>query len=188
MKPITEPELREVVRRALEERAAQLPGARLCEELGIENGAARVDLALIGAYLEGFELKSDLDSFGRLHNQIHSYNRVFDRITLVTGPAHAEAAAQLMPRWWGLVVAERQPDDSVTLKVVRPATAHQEQDPHSLAMLLWREEAIAVLKAQDDTPPAKANRAELSERLASRLPLDILRAQVSHFLLSRPAR
>lgn len=185
MKPITEAELRAAVKQALGDRALQQPGLRLCEELGIEHGAARVDIALIGERLEGYELKSDLDSFARMHNQIHAYNRVFDHITLVTGPAHAEAAVQLMPRWWGLVVGERQDPEHIALTVVRPPADNPGQDAYSLAMLLWREEALAVLKAQNDTPPTKASRAQLSERLADKFSIEELKTQVSHYLLSR---
>src|SRR5690606_10827842 len=68
------------IRSALVERlrAECAPGHVLIEELGIENGAARVDLAVAGGLLEGFEIKSDLDTLDRLARQMHAYHRVFD--------------------------------------------------------------------------------------------------------------
>src|SRR5258708_893703 len=104
--PITEAELRHCVHSALTARA-EAQGARVFQELQIEHGAARVDLALVSDRLEAFELKSDLDTLGRLHNQIHAYNRFFDRITLVTGPVFSEVARSILPGWWGIATVHR---------------------------------------------------------------------------------
>ena len=185
--PITESELRAFVRERLSERAAA-PGARMFEELGIERGAARVDMALIDDVLEAFELKSDLDDFGRLHNQIHAYNRVFDRITLVTGATLSDAALDVMPRWWGIWAVIRLKNGSLSLKKVRDADVNPRQEIRSLASLLWREEAAAVLLDETGEPPSKrASRAQLCESIAEQVQLLPLRRQVTRRLVSRQA-
>lgn len=188
--PITESELRAFVRERLSMRA-NAPGVRMLEELGIERGGARVDLALVGDVLEAFELKSDLDNFGRLHNQIHAYNRVFDRITLVTGSMLSNAALDVMPRWWGLWAVRRLKNGSLALKRVRDAADHPHQETRSLATLLWREEAAAVLLDETGESPSKrASRAQMCDTIAEQVPLQPLRRQVARHLLSRqtPAR
>lgn len=184
---ITESELRAFVRERLRERASA-PGARMFEELGIERGAARVDMALIDDVLEAFELKSDLDDFGRLHNQIHAYNRVFDRITLVTGATLSDAALDVLPRWWGIWAVRRLKNGSLSLKKVRDAADNPRQEIRSLATLLWREEAAAVLLDETGESPSKrASRAQLYESIAEQVQLLPLRRQVTRRLVSRQA-
>jgi len=184
MLPITESELRQLVRVALSTEAIKI-GAHVCEELGVERGAARVDLALIGAQMEGYELKSDFDSLGRMHNQIHAYNRVFDKITLVTGPVFAAAAEELMPRWWGLMIAQRNEEGIAYLTERRAPTRNTTQDPYSLAMLLWKEEALSVLTAAQVKSSPKASRAQLCDQLVETLPLERLRESVARCLTER---
>lgn len=187
LSPITESELRAFVRERLRKRASA-PGARMFEELGIEWGAARVDLALVDDGLEAFELKSDLDDFGRLHNQIHAYNRVFDRITLVTGEALSDAALDVMPRWWGIWAVRRLKNGSLSLKRVRDAADNPRQESGSLATLLWREEAAAVLLDETGELPSKrASRAQLCDSIAEQVQLHSLRRQVARYLVTRQA-
>ncbi len=184
--PITEFDLRDALRRELTGRTST-PAARLWEEFSLERGAARIDLAIVARQLEGFELKSDLDNFKRLADQMHAYNRVFDEITLVTGTMFEEAARALMPRWWGLVVAERDEHAVISLRVVRAAQNNPVQDAHSLAMLLWRDEAVSVLQQAELSPPRAATRAQLYDRLVAAFSLAELRTQVIHCLYARPA-
>ena len=181
---VGESDLRAAVRDELLVRA-RAEGGRIYEEFAVERGAARIDLAMVAQQLEGYELKSDHDSFARLAEQMHTYNRVFDRITLVTGAAFAEAARTLMPPWWGLIVAQRTAQGGVALVTVRPPAGNPAQDAHSLAMLLWREEALAVLAQQHDHPPRRASRATLHERLAALVPIAELRLYVIERLQER---
>jgi hypothetical protein len=189
-RPITELELRQNIRRRLLERV--IPGkVQLFEELQIERGAARVDLALVGDQLEAFELKSDRDDFTRLHNQIHAYNRVFDRITIVTGSAYAQAVQEVVPSWWGLMAVERLLDlglkaEGLKLRIVRPALPNPAQDRRSLAMLLWREAAALVLREESSVVvPSRANRYDLERAIAESVELARLREHVCRHLLER---
>lgn len=184
--PITESELRQAVRAKLQAEAAKT-GGRLFEELAIEAGEARVDLALVGTQLSAFELKSDLDSFARLHNQVHAYNRVFDRVTLVTGPSYSEASLALMPSWWGVWTASRRANGALALRVQRKPKANPVQERLSLAMLLWRAECIETLTVHTgEAPPKRATRFELQEMLAQALNMRALREAVTGLLRSRP--
>lgn len=182
--PITEKELRDAVRRKLCQPGSAAQG-RLYEEFGIERGAARIDFAVIGSSLDGYELKSDLDSFARMHNQIHAYNRVFDSITLIAGPAFVEMAIRVLPIWWGIWQARRLLDGSLELTEVRSTSKNPGQDPYSVATLLWRDEAMAALVDQRDAPPARATRSELYDRMVVRMSLDSLRSCVTRKLAER---
>lgn len=182
---ITESDLRAAVRSRLIADATK-SGGRLFEEFGIEGGEARVDLALVDTQLSAFELKSDLDSFERLHNQVHAYNRVFDRVTLVTGPTYSEASLALMPRWWGVWSAARRPDGTLALSVLRKPKVNPGQDRLSMAMLLWRAECIeALASCGGEMPSKRATRFELQEQLAQLLSVRTLREAVTRFLHQR---
>lgn len=113
------------------------------EELNIELGASRVDMVLLSDLLCAFEIKSDFDTLDRLAKQMHAYQRVFDRITLVTTAAFLRSAERLLPAWWGLWIAE-DTNGAVTLTRLRDATQNPRQDPTMIASLLWREEAFAL--------------------------------------------
>ncbi len=183
--PITESELRTLVRERLSERA-RAPDVRIFEELGVERGAARVDLALVDQGLEAFELKSDLDNFSRLHNQIHAYNRVFDRITLVTGAGLSAAVQDVVPRWWGIWLVRRLSSGRLSIKTLREATENPRQETRSLATLLWRAEAAEVLLAETGQSASKrASRAQLCDSIAEHIQLSSLRKQVARRLVNR---
>ena len=186
--PVTEVQLRQFVRRLLQGRASKEAG-RVYEEMVIEQGAARVDLALVKATrLEAFEIKSDRDDFGRLHNQIHAYNRLFDRITMVCGPALAGAALEVLPPWWGVIVLSPGPSHKVLPKTLRAAGKNPLQERRSLAMLLWREEAQDVLTKHTGQPaPKRSTRRQLHEALAQSADLGTLRRWVTQGLLHRAA-
>jgi hypothetical protein len=64
------------------------PDTVIFEELGVQHGLSRIDLAVVNGELHGFEFKSDKDTLARLPEQAESYGRVFDRVTLVVGESH----------------------------------------------------------------------------------------------------
>ena len=69
------------------------PDTTVIYELGLCQGSARVDLAVIDGQLHGYEIKSERDSLRRLRAQADLYNKVFDRVTLVcTEKAHMRGA------------------------------------------------------------------------------------------------
>ena len=182
---MTEIELRNALRAHLAEAVASCAG-RVVEELGVERGAARIDVALITDRLVGFEIKSDFDTFKRLTNQIHAFNRVFDEFTLVTGAAWHEDALRLLPSWWGVMVANTTTDGSIMLRQVRPATKNPVQDAAAVAMLLWKPEAVDVLSEHiGRAVPARWGSAKLHAILAEELSLDTLQRIVAIKLTTR---
>lgn len=180
--PIAESEIRAALVREL--------GPSALEEFSVDANRARIDVAVITDTLYGYEIKSDLDSFERFSNQIHAYNRVFDCVTLVTGPALAVAAPRIVPSWWGLGIARRSTIGGVSIEWVRAATRNELQRPAAIASLLWREEATDVLKAIGLSRLARprAARAELFEAICSALDLATLKGHVIMRLLQRAPR
>lgn len=160
---------------------------RIVEEMGVWSGSVRVDLAVINGELAGFELKSDSDTLQRLPVQADVYSRVFDQVTLVVGRRHAEKASDIIPNWWGVMVAE-QTDNGVTLEHHKCGSRNPSPDPSLIAGLLWKEEALEVLEAHGlatgwRSKPAKA----IHQRLAQELSFSDLGDEVRQALKSRIA-
>lgn len=131
----------------LRRRHAEEPDTLIRHEMGLCAGERRIDVALLNGEISGYEIKSDEDTLFRLLGQATVYAQVLDRVTLVTTPRHQEAAAGLLPLWWGIMVA-RQKRGRITLKTIREPAANRRLDPFSLAQLLWRDEALDELKSR----------------------------------------
>lgn len=125
------------------------PRARIVEEFGIGNGDVRVDLVAIDEWLHGYEIKSDADTLVRLPTQARRYSQALDRVTLVVGERHHSKARRLVPDWWGVMTAVPIRPGLVRLYPDRPPEANPLVDPFAVAGLLWREEALEALEAQD---------------------------------------
>lgn len=182
--PVSELELRDALRECLLSMLGQQ--AFIVEEFGIENGTARIDMAVIGDSLSGYEIKSDFDNPHRLYNQIHSYNRVFEHIYIVTGPQSGEEIEPFLPSWWGIMRAKRDSEGVVTLHEMRAPTHNGGVDPYSLLSFLKREE-LYQLGTQHELPTKilKGSKFALTEKLAATLPMDSIRASVLEFLRGR---
>nr|WP_149905725.1 sce7726 family protein [Mesorhizobium sp. SARCC-RB16n] len=160
---------------------------RIVEEMGVWSGSVRVDLAVINGELSGFELKSDSDTLQRLRVQADIYSRVFDQVTLVVGQRHAAKATDIIPSWWGVMVAE-QTNDGVVLQCDKCGSRNPSPDPDLIAGLLWKEEALIVLEEHGladgwRSKPAKA----IHQRLAGELSFSDLSDEVRRALKSRTA-
>jgi hypothetical protein len=120
------------------------PGTLIVGEFGLCQGNVRVDLAVVNGSLNGFEIKSDLDTLDRLPTQQEVYSKVLDTVTIVAGRKHVEKILVVVPPWWAIREAAMDAG-RVTLSTVRPAQQNPQVDPFSLAQLLWRDEALRVI-------------------------------------------
>lgn len=178
-------DVRESVWRWLEDAHQDDPDTLMLDELGILNGSTRVDIAVINGQIEGYELKSERDTLERLPAQRDLYNKVLDRISLVVAENHREAAEKIIPNWWGLAIASIC-KGGVELTRERSPEKNPELDAATLASLLWRDEALAVLERYDAARGVRSKpREAIYERLASALDLDSVRAEVRAALKSR---
>lgn len=140
---LNDSDIRNVLRSQLN--SASKVGMFVVEELGLCEGEVFVDLAVIEHQLEGFEIKSDLDSLKRLERQSSAYSRVLSKASLVVTRKHLEAARDAVPDWWGVFLAVPS-GESAKLKLVRRPRRNPSVDAQALAQLLWRDEALAQLE------------------------------------------
>ena len=107
-----------------------------------------------------------------------------DRAWLVA-PMKKLAAAEA-PEWWGQI-AIFELDDRLALRLVRPAALNPRPDAKSIARLLWRDEALEVLRNVGRARGVMTKSRKLIwQRLIESVALDDLRAAVRAALMRRP--
>ena len=148
------------------------PNTRIVEELGLCQGIARVDIAVVNGSIHGYEIKSEHDTLARLPGQIDIYNRALDFVTVVTAQSHVDKIREIVPSWWGIWTAVQDDKDGPRLKISRKHRQNPAVVPIALAQLLWREEALQALEDCGLATGVRSKpREQLWHRLASDLPL-----------------
>jgi hypothetical protein len=167
-------------------RARACPDTIVIDELGLDHGACRVDIAVINGHIRGVEIKADADVLDRLPRQIAAYGKVVDRATLIAAPRHIKKAMTLLPDWWGVTSAEQELSGKVYFRTVRPERANRGVDPLMLARLLWRPEAAAILRELGASKKLlRQPREDLYRAVVTALPPRLLASHVRHRLKVR---
>lgn len=115
------------------------------DELGLNHGKCRADIAVVNGRFVGYEIKSNNDSLRRLGEQVKSYSAVFDRVSIIVGNRYIDSIQDYIPDWWGVIVSARGPRGAVNFDLIRKAQTNKNIDPISIAKLLWRNEAEEIL-------------------------------------------
>ena len=180
-------EIRQALVRDLKVAYKDDPEHKIVEELGINHGSVRADIAVINGIMDCYEIKSDRDTLQRLPEQIRAYNAVFDKITLVVGFSHVYEALEIIPDWWGVKIAKTNTTGDVIFSAIRESMPNTNKDKDAIVRLLWREEALRILKdKKQDIGVRSKPKAVIYERLITMLEEDELSAIVRQFLRSRP--
>jgi hypothetical protein len=167
-------------------RAQSCPDTRIVEELGLSHGAARVDIAVINEHIRGIEIKAAADTLFRLPRQVSAYGRVVDLATLIAAERHIDAAAALLPGWWGVVEVHKTGKGTVTFRRLRDERVNRGLDPMTLARLLWHAEVAQLLRQLGaDESLLRSPRAILYAELVAVLPITRLRRAVRETLKTR---
>ena len=178
-----DPDVRALLREYLNE-IHQGTNTRVLEELGLCQGDVRVDVASVNGELAGYEIKSPSDTLARFPKQCKFYSKVVDRAWLVANEKTLARAA--VPEWWGLI-AVFELDDRLGLRVVRAAQLNPKPDALSIAKLLWRDEALEVLRGAGRARGVMTkSRQVIWKRLIESVAVDDLRAAVRSALKRRP--
>jgi len=122
------------------------------DELGLNHGKCRADIAVVNSHFIGYEIKSNKDSLRRLKDQVESYNSVFDKISVIVGDRYINSIQSHIPAWWGVIVSLKGPKGAVNFGTIRKAQTNKKVAPISIARLLWRNEAEEILR-QKNLPP-----------------------------------
>lgn len=153
-------------------------------EFWVPRSNERADVAVIGALMSGYEIKTERDTLKRLPRQAAAYARLFDLCTVVLAERHIAAAMEMLPGWWGVIAISenRRPPSFVS---IRTATPNECVDPETLVRLLWRDEVRAILTALGDEPDPRASRSSMWRQLLRLVDINRLKALVRTALLDR---
>lgn len=161
------------------------PKNRVVDELELVRGEVRIDVAVIGDIMHGYEIKSAKDNLLRLPNQQLHYGKVFEKMTLVADERHVDEAVKIVPRNWGLIAVGMR-DGAPYADEIWPATLNFNLEPLALAQLLWREEALELMQYFDLDHGLKSKpRKVLWQTLAKNLTMEQLKTFVCFKLRSR---
>jgi hypothetical protein len=162
------------------------PGTLVVDELGLQHGRCRADIAVVNGHLLGYEIKSDVDSLHRLPLQIDAYGLVFDRVTAVVTTRHLEKTLASIPAWWAVEVATQGARGAVHFEIVRRGQLNPRVDAYAVSQLLWRNEAAEILeRIGAERVMLRASRSQMYSHLVQRLGRDELRREVSRALRTR---
>lgn len=115
---------------------------RIINELGLDFGASRVDVAVVNGIMHGFEIKSDLDNLDRLPRQMEYYNKAFERMTIVVSRKYLSEVKEMIPTWWGIKTISV---DKTRLINIRKGRQVSYQDPSLIIKLLWKKELEGLI-------------------------------------------
>lgn len=178
------------VRRALHKKVLREhrtdPDTLVLDELGLCNGDARVDVAVINGMIHGYEIKSEKDSLERLPRQVKAYNATLDRVTLVVYTGHQAKAEELIPDWWGIKTAIEGARGAVYFEDIRRPRLNPSVDPRAISTLLWKNEVEEALEVRGllDGFRGKPKRI-LYDRIASSLSITEIRTLTRQCLKDR---
>ncbi|HEY9199296.1 MAG TPA: sce7726 family protein [Gammaproteobacteria bacterium] len=161
--------------------------AQIIEELGVDHGGVRIDVAVIDDFMHGYEIKSNKDTLRRLSEQANAYSKVFTTVTIVVGDRHVDEVTNYIPDWWGILQATWiENRAAVNLRHRRRARINPTPESLLVARLLWRDEALAELERLGlDKGIRSKSRDELYQRLAIHVPSRDLQKIVSKRLVTR---
>jgi len=183
---VNDTEIRQSFHRKKLKRHHEDQGALVIDELGLKHGACRADIAVINGRLLGFEIKSDRDVLSRLSSQVSAYDAVFDHTTIVVGERHLAAVNELVPAWWGIVLCVKGKRGGIHFLTQRKPSRNRRVDPLSIAQLLWRPEAVEVLRSRgEEERTLRKPRQVLYARLVETMSSAELKQTVSSRLRSR---
>jgi hypothetical protein len=160
--------------------------ALVIDELGLQHGRCRADIAIVNGRMVGYEIKGETDSLKRLREQVRAYNAVFDQATVITTTKHRQKVMAKIPRWWGVIICHAAPHRQITFQTWRQAKTNERVDSLAVARLLWKDEAAAILgKLGAPKSILREPRAKLYERLTEILELPQLQRKVRNCLRRR---
>lgn len=181
-------EIRDALLAILREEHAGNDDVALVEELGLCRGEVRVDVALVGSTLHGYEIKSDRDTLRRLVRQVTLYSAVLDRATLIVGERHMLNAANVVPAWWEILLASVAPT-GVFLTQLRTGEINEKRDRRALVELLWLDDALALLAARNAVRGFRSRpRRDVWNRVCEIYDVEEIAAVVRERLKARPMR
>ena len=156
------------IRRNIKKRACRIfsnykDSTALIEELDLQRGESRIDMAFISNVTIGIEIKSPKDNLSRLTKQSLIYSKYFDYVILVIDSKFFDQAKDIIPNWWGLVSVSLV-KGRVSCKLLKRPTLNPNVEIEALLELLWKNELLEILEKHTNYKSKKSfTRADLRQ-------------------------
>lgn len=173
---MTDKELRPLIRSQL---AKQHAGSVVIDEMSLMR-EKRADLTIVNQSLWGYEIKSDHDNLDRLPEQVPFYDAVFDYCTVIAAPRFLDRITNVIGPHWGVASIQA----SGQIKELRPPSKNAGIRLDAICQLLWKPEAVRLLRLHGNRIPAKSCVTKIWDALKE-VPPDSLCQCIRESLISR---
>jgi hypothetical protein len=182
----TDSQIRAALHKKKLKRFHACPDALVLDELGLAHADAIVDVAVINGRIHGFEIKSAVDTLSRLPRQIRLYEECLEKLTIVCDKRHSRAVSVLAPDWCGILEVTRGARGGISFATLRSARINPHVRADRLAHLLWRPEAVELLRRLNVPPQLlRQPRKRLYECLAEHFTAREISAFIRQFMATR---
>jgi hypothetical protein len=181
-----DPQIRAALHKKKFKRLHACPNTLIVDELGLAHADVVVDIAVINGYLHGFEIKSASDTLSRLPRQIRLYEECLEKLTIVCDKKHSSGVMELAPSWCGILEVSKGARGGISFATLKSPKLNPHVRADRLAHLLWRPEAIELLRTLDVSPKIlRQPRKQLYECLAAHFTTREITAFIRQFMGSR---
>lgn len=138
----------------------KIPPQKILNEITISDGLARPDLIAIYSYSHCYEIKGDHDQIHRIVRQFTHYQSSFKKNTLITTQRHLKKALELLPQFWGIILAIND-NETIKFKYVRKSSHNPFYRKDIASKILWKAEMQSLLESKDISFRLASTRNEL---------------------------
>ena len=143
-------------------------------------GSSICDVMAVTDCLVGYEIKSDLDNYERLPDQIKAYDQFFDKNYLVVSGKHRVSAADKVPEYWGIICIYN--DD---IDIVRYPGINRKMSRRKQLSVLWKVELKNILIKNNMPIYAQKEKGFIADRIAEHVQPVLLGEQIAAELMHR---
>lgn len=151
---------------------------RIYQEKSI--GSSICDVMTVTDRLTGYEIKSDLDNYTRLPDQIEAYDKFFDENYLVVGEKHMLSAFERVPDTWGIICVR---DSDIT--VARAAKPNDRVSRRRQLSILWKLELKNLLVKNCMPAFAQKDKGYIADKIVGHVESALLGKQIAQELMRR---
>jgi hypothetical protein len=151
----------------------------------VHNGNAIADIVAIYLDSHCFEIKSDRDNITRVLRQAEYYDLTFSKITLVTTEKNKQKALEILPAYWGILVASSE-EENIKLSYFRKAKMNPNWCSEKALLSLWKSELIDACSNLNLTDLKKSlSREKIASHLSKTQRKSSLRKELNDKLFNR---
>ena len=151
---------------------------RIYQEKGIGNSIC--DVMVVEDCLIGYEIKSDLDNYSRLNEQVKAYNLFFDKNYIVVSDRHMNSIAEKIPSSWGIICVREN-----NIYVERNAKKNKEVSRRRQLSILWKLELKNILMKNNMPLYAQKEKGYIADEISKNVSEDMLGEQIVQELMDR---